>query len=68
MKKILILTVLALGAFSCTQSTGSTLVASKQDCNTYITGAVCNDGTTSTSTGSGTCSGHGGVKAWKCKN
>ena len=28
------------------------------------TGAVCNDGTTSTATGSGACSHHGGVKYW----
>jgi hypothetical protein len=30
------------------------------------TGAVCNDGTTSSSVGSGTCSSHGGVKYWLC--
>jgi hypothetical protein len=29
-------------------------------------GAKCNDGTTSNSTGSGTCSAHGGVKYWLC--
>ena len=29
-------------------------------------GATCKDGTTSTSTGSGTCSGHGGVECWQC--
>ncbi len=28
------------------------------------TGAICNDGSTSSSTGSGTCSGHGGVSEW----
>jgi hypothetical protein len=27
-------------------------------------GAICNDGTTSTATGSGACSHHGGVKEW----
>lgn len=27
-------------------------------------GAVCNDGTTSTATGSGACSWHGGVRYW----
>lgn len=31
------------------------------------TGAICNDGTLSDMTGRGTCSGHGGVKCWKCK-
>jgi hypothetical protein len=29
-------------------------------------GAICNDGTRSNSVGSGTCSGHGGVKSWLC--
>jgi hypothetical protein len=28
-------------------------------------GALCNDGTSSTATGSGACSHHGGVKCWK---
>ena len=28
-------------------------------------GAVCNDGTTSTATGSGACSHHGGVSCWQ---
>lgn len=32
-----------------------------------IVGAKCNDGTRSNSTGSGTCSSHGGVKYWICK-
>jgi hypothetical protein len=31
------------------------------------TGAICNDGTTSTATGSGACSSHGGVKNWICR-
>lgn len=30
-------------------------------------GAVCKDGTSSTATGSGACSHHGGVDYWKCK-
>ena len=30
-------------------------------------GAKCNDGSTSTATGSGACSSHGGVKYWICK-
>ena len=28
-------------------------------------GATCNDGTASTATGSGACSGHGGVRCWR---
>lgn len=31
------------------------------------TGAVCKDGTTSSATGSGACSGHGGVDHWLCR-
>jgi len=30
-------------------------------------GAVCNDGTNSTATGSDACSSHNGVKYWICK-
>ncbi|KAB2817074.1 DUF3761 domain-containing protein [Phaeocystidibacter marisrubri] len=30
-------------------------------------GAICKDGTYSKSTGSGTCSHHGGVRVWLCK-
>jgi hypothetical protein len=30
-------------------------------------GAKCNDGSTSTATGSGACSSHGGVNYWICK-
>jgi hypothetical protein len=30
------------------------------------TGAICNDGTTTTATGSGACSSHGGVRSWIC--
>ncbi len=30
-------------------------------------GAVCKDGTETTVTGSGACSGHGGVDYWLCK-
>jgi hypothetical protein len=31
------------------------------------TGALCQDGTESDSTGSGACSGHGGVDCWYCE-
>jgi hypothetical protein len=30
----------------------------------YRIGAMCNDGTTSSATGSGACSWHGGVACW----
>src|SRR5690606_29647822 len=35
--------------------------------HTQRVGAKCNDGTTSTATGSGACSHHGGVAYWLCK-
>ena len=34
---------------------------------TYRTGAICNDGTSSSATGRGACSRHGGVSSWKTK-
>ncbi|MBI2427495.1 MAG: hypothetical protein HYV29_01610 [Ignavibacteriales bacterium] len=37
------------------------------DCPNGRAGAMCNDGTTSSATGSGACSSHGGVKYWICK-
>ncbi len=37
----------------------------KKSCSSVRTGAVCVDNTTSTATGNGACSGHGGVKEWK---
>jgi len=36
------------------------------DCPNGRRSAVCNDGTTSSATGSGGCSGHGGVDYWLC--
>lgn len=44
----------------------------KGKCRAYTTeyriGAVCNDGTTSSATGRGACSHHGGVKYWRTKS
>ena len=39
----------------------------KIDVFTYRTGAVCRDGTTSSATGRGACSHHGGVSYWLTK-
>ena len=33
-----------------------------------IVGATCTDGTSSSATGSGACSHHGGVSTWTCSN
>jgi hypothetical protein len=41
-----------------------------QPCSSTLTtrvGAKCVDGTTSSATGSGACSSHGGVEYWLCK-
>lgn len=35
--------------------------------HTQRVGCICNDGTSSTATGSGACSHHDGVKYWLCK-
>lgn len=35
------------------------------DTTRHRVGALCNDGTTSTATGSGACSHHGGVQCWQ---
>ncbi len=44
-----------------------TLTGPSGDCPNGRSGAVCKDGTTSSATGSGACSGHGGVDRWICK-
>ena len=43
-------------------------IASAQEPNKLISGAVCRDGWISQSTGSGTCSHHGGVLYWTGNN
>ena len=68
MKKILILLALCFG-FS-TGTTVNNLINPEASTNSYCryvyarVGAVCNDGTTSSATGSGACSWHGGVSYW----
>lgn len=37
----------------------------KQDTTRHRIGALCNDGTMSSATGSGACSHHGGVSCWE---
>jgi len=56
MKAILILCIIFTTLNSCT----------KEDINPekIKIGAICRDGTKTSSTGSGTCSYHGGVKEW----
>lgn len=42
-----------------------TLGARQTDTSRHRVGALCNDGTTSSATGSGACSHHGGVQCWE---
>ena len=56
MKKLLVLTMTIMSFVSCTKDdVGPEKVR---------IGAICGDGTKSNATGSGACSGHGGVKEW----
>ena len=56
MKKILFIVIVFITITSCTK-------------NCTRTGCICKDNTSSNSTGTGACSGHGGVKQWveSCK-
>ena len=51
--------------FACAQCSEESTPVNSDDC--VRIGAVCNDGTTSSATGSGACSGHGGVDHWICE-
>jgi hypothetical protein len=62
-KLILFLLILFLGCSKTSDNQNYTI-----DCPAANrTGAICNDGTKSTATGTGACSTHGGVKYWICK-
>ena len=67
MKKILILAFTLMVIFaSCIHSPedDSDSESNSDSTSGVRIGAVCNDGTTSTATGSGACSHHGGVDYW----
>lgn len=70
MKKLIILLAFFFfltSNFSCSKKCESSGVSHECDNNdTQKVGCMCNDGTQSTATGSGACSGHGGVKHWLC--
>ena len=66
MKKIFFLIVFVLLSLPACNDSGTEPKPSSGDSGTR-TGAVCNDGTTSSATGSGACSHHGGVKYWLYK-
>lgn len=63
MKRIIFLTLILL-ATACKKT--KTYQCNAGDPN--IIGCKCNDGTTSNATGSGACSGHGGVQYWTCED
>ena len=65
MKKFLILFIsLALIFVSCLHSPEEDTDTTSETTSGTRTGAICNDGTSSTATGSGACSHHGGVDHW----
>lgn len=69
--KTTLIAILISLAFSLTDcSKDDTPQQTNPDCQndqSKRSGAKCNDGTESTATGSGACSGHGGVAYWLCK-
>jgi hypothetical protein len=68
--KLLIILILTSCIISFSCSKDDTPTSSSSDCQTDQSkrkGAMCKDGSTSNSTGSGACSGHGGVDYWLCK-
>lgn len=63
---IAFLLILTMSLTNCSKDDNS----SSSDCQTEPSkrrGAKCKDGTETTTTGSGACSGHGGVDSWLCK-
>lgn len=67
-KNIITLIVLLFGIFIIIFSAQTKEVRSTSTNQGYRVGAICNDGWRSHSTGSGTCSGHGGVDYWLYSN
>ena len=66
MKRILLLFIISL-TLSCSKDA---VTPSTSDCQTNQSlrkGCVCKDGTQSSATGSGACSGHSGVDHWICR-
>ncbi len=57
--------LLSVGCDDGEEDSSTTPPASSSSCTRV--GATCKDGSTSTATGSGACSHHGGVASWICK-
>lgn len=66
MKKYLLISLIALSACGSDKAEDPFPQAPTQATCVRV-GATCNDGSETTATGSGACSGHDGVKEWKCK-
>lgn len=69
LKRLSLLLFFAFSAITCSKDSGSAS-PNTTDCQNDQSkrrGARCKDGTESTATGSGACSGHGGVDYWLCK-
>ena len=66
MKRILSIILISIG-LSLIYSCSDDAVPCGPNTGTRV-GAICNDGWRSNSTGSGTCSSHGGVDYWLCKS
>jgi hypothetical protein len=62
--KFVLAIAIAVAAFSCQKDGDPVSSSSTAQTGGVRTGAMCNDGTTTTATGSGACSHHGGVKYW----
>ncbi|MEQ9262860.1 MAG: hypothetical protein RLP14_06840 [Owenweeksia sp.] len=69
-----LITILCLGVMGllpgCEKETTPDYFEGSYECQKNETnriGALCKDGSRSTSTGAGTCSRHGGVDVWLCK-
>lgn len=69
MKKKSIILILIVLFVTCLKSCDTfSDSAGSSDCPaSRRTGAVCNDGTSSSATGSGACSSHGDVDHWLCR-
>ena len=71
MKQILLFLILILTIFissSCDKCKESGTTHECDNNDSKRVGCMCNDGTQSTATGSGACSGHGGVDYWLCND
>jgi hypothetical protein len=61
----LILFIFLLGLTNCSSDDTSSPDCQKDE--SLRKGAICKDGTETSATGAGACSGHGGVEYWICK-